>query len=154
MVKETNSQSVGIDLEKNKYHFYLSHITSPEEVNLPKDIPVGDIDLSGISSAEGLELPVDMEGSLNLNGLLSAKGLVLSKNIGGFLLLKSLTSVEWLVPPEFVGDFILLDGLTSTGGLEEFLKKTYVSVCLPGKLKESLSEGLLTIRSILFYPET
>ena len=46
---------------------------------------VGDLDLSGLTSAVGLTLPSSIGGGLYLSGLTSAAGLRLPRNLGGWL---------------------------------------------------------------------
>src|SRR5574340_461494 len=53
-----------------------------------------DLDLDGLTSAEGLVLPQSSGGGLTLGGLTSAEGLVLPQSIGGGLTLDGLTSAE------------------------------------------------------------
>ena len=48
------------------------------------------LDLNGLTSAEGLTLPEDFEGSLYLNGLTSAEGLTLPESVGGDISLNGL----------------------------------------------------------------
>ena len=48
-------------------------------------IITGDLDLSGLTSAEGLVLPTSIGGNLYLSGLTSAEGLVLPTSIVGWL---------------------------------------------------------------------
>ena len=56
----------------------------------------GDLDLSGITSAEGLNLPQSVNGSLDLNGLTSAEGLNLPLTITGCLYIGNLNSIVGL----------------------------------------------------------
>ena len=77
----------------------------------------GSLDLSGLTSAEGLVLPEEVSGSLDLRGLTSAEGLVLPTKIGGWLDLSGLTSAEGLVLPTKIGGWLDLRGLTSAEGL-------------------------------------
>ncbi len=78
----------------------------------------GDLKLSGLTSAEGLELPDSIGGSLNLSDLTSAEGLKLPDSIGGDLYLSGLTSAEGLKLPDSIGGYLKLSGLTSAEGLE------------------------------------
>ena len=77
----------------------------------------GNLDLRGLTSAEGLVLPQNVVGNLNLRGLTSAEGLVLPQSVGGYLCLDGLTSAEGLVLPQNVGGDLDLSGLTSAEGL-------------------------------------
>lgn len=54
----------------------------------------GDLDLSDLTSAEGLELPETVGGDLYLRSLTSAEGLKLPKSVGRDLNLSGLTSAE------------------------------------------------------------
>ena len=45
----------------------------------------GDLDLSDVTSPEGLELPDKVTGDLDLRGLKSAEGLKLPEHVGGTL---------------------------------------------------------------------
>ena len=71
-------------------------ISGTKEEALSGDIVyhVGDLNLSGLSSAEGLTLPDHVGGYLNLNGLSSAEGLILPDHIGGGLHLNGLSSAD------------------------------------------------------------
>ena len=62
----------------------------------------GDLYLSGLTSGEGLQLPLSIGGSLYLSGLTSGEGLQLPSSIGGFLYLSGLTSGEGLQLPSSV----------------------------------------------------
>ena len=102
----------------------------------------GDLDLSSLTSAEGLELPEEIGGSLDLSGLTSAKGLKLPKKIGGYLNLYSLTSAEGLEFPEEIGGSLYLNSLTSAKGLK-----------LPKKIGGYLNLNSLTSAEGLELPE-
>ena len=101
----------------------LSKITgySPEEISLTKKEALsgekkfhyGDLDLGGLTSAEGLKLPEHIGGDLDLRSLTSAEGLKLPEHIGGGLYLGSLTSAEGLKLPEHIGGDLNLYSLTS-----------------------------------------
>ena len=66
----------------------------PEQISLSSEEALfgdiiyhsGDLDLSGLTSAEGLVLPQNVGGFLDLRGLTSAEGLVLPQNVGGLYL--------------------------------------------------------------------
>ena len=72
--------------------------------DLPKDKTIkvywNYLDLSSLTSAEGLKLPEYVKYALVLNGLTSAKGLELPEHIVGSLFLRGLTSAEGLKLPE------------------------------------------------------
>ena len=102
------------------YHYGyldLSNLTSAEGLKLPNEIG-GDLHLSSLISAEGLELPNKIGGFLNLFSLTSAEGLELPNKIGGFLNLFSLTSAEGLKLPDKVGESLYLNSITSAEGLK------------------------------------
>ncbi|MEK7187168.1 MAG: hypothetical protein AAB690_02625 [Patescibacteria group bacterium] len=128
----------------------LSGLTSAEGLTLPQSIS-GSLNLSGLTSAEGLTLPQSIRGSLNFPGLTSAKGLILPQSIGGSLDLSGLTSAKDLTLPQSIGGSLYLSGLTSVEGLTlpqsigEFLH-------LPGLTS---AEGLSlpqSIRGSLYFP--
>ena len=78
------------------YHYGyldLSSLTSAEGLKLPDSIG-GGLNLSSLTSVEGLKLPDSIDGGLNLNSLTSAEGLKLPDSIGGGLNLNKLTSAE------------------------------------------------------------
>ena len=79
------------------------------------------LDLSGLTSAQGLVLPKTVGGYIDLGGLTSADGLVLPKSIGGSIYLGGLTSAQGLVLPKTVGGNLYLRG--RCGKLEEFTKE-------------------------------
>ncbi len=78
----------------------------------------GYLDLSNLTSAEGLKLPNEIGGDLHLSSLISAEGLELPNKIGGFLNLFSLTSAEGLKLPDKVGESLYLNSITSSEGLK------------------------------------
>ena len=94
----------------------LSNLTSAEGLKLPETIN-GYLNLSGLTSAEGLELPNTINGNLYLHSLTSAEGLVLPNIINGDLYLSSLTSAECLELPNRITGSLDLDGLISAEGL-------------------------------------
>ncbi|HIC23927.1 MAG TPA: hypothetical protein EYO84_10900, partial [Planctomycetes bacterium] len=71
----------------------LSHLTSPEGLELPEHVG-GCLDLSGLTSAEGLKLPEHVGENLGLSGLTSAEGVKLPEDVGWSLDLSGLTSAE------------------------------------------------------------
>ena len=111
----------------------------------------GDLDLSGLTSAEGLDLSgANIRRTLNLSGLTSAKGLNLSGvNIGGTLYLNNLTSAEGLdLTGANIGG-LNLRGLTSAKDLDLSGVNIDGGVDLSGltsteglKLPESIGEDL------------
>lgn len=102
-----------------KYHcgdLDLSSLTSAEGLMLPEVIS-GELDLCSLTSADGLVLPKVINGGLYLNSLTSAKGLKLPKVINGDLDLSNITSAEGLVLPEKLNGDLYLNSLTSAEGL-------------------------------------
>jgi hypothetical protein len=95
----------------------LSYLTSADGLILPEVID-GSLDLSNAISAEGLKLPKVIAGSLELSNLTSAKDLKLPETIGGDLNLRHLISAEGINFPETIGKDLFLNGLTSAKGLE------------------------------------
>jgi len=98
----------------------------PEEISLTREEALsgnikfhyGDLDLSGLNSAEGLKLPETVNGYLDLSGLTSAEGVKLPETVNGDLYLRSLTSAEGLKLPEILNGDLDLRGLTSAEGLK------------------------------------
>ena len=95
----------------------LSYLTSVEGLKLPDKIS-GGLYLSGLTSAEGLKLPDKIGGWLDLSGLTSVEGLNLPTEIKGTLVLSGLTSAEDLKLPDEISGNLLLSGLTSAEGLK------------------------------------
>ncbi|MCD8563970.1 MAG: hypothetical protein LRY44_03050 [Candidatus Pacebacteria bacterium] len=83
----------------------------------------GDLDLSNLTSAEGLTLPQSIGGYLYLSNLTSAEGLTLPQSIGGYLELRGLTSAEGLTLPQSIEGGLFLNGLTSAD--KEMLRQKY-----------------------------
>ena len=120
--KEENISLTGEEALRGNiiYHYGnlgLGVLASAEGLNLPTEIK-GTLDLSGLTSAEDLKLPNEIGGDLYLGGLTSAEGLKLPNEIGGNLLLSDLASVEGLNLPNEIGGALYLDGLTSAEGLK------------------------------------
>ncbi len=102
-----------------KYHYgdlNLSSLTSAEGLNLPESVG-RDLDLSSLTSAEGLNLPESVGRDLDLRSLTSAEGLNLPESVGRHLDLSRLTSAEGLKLPKSVGGDLYLSSLTSAEGL-------------------------------------
>ena len=95
----------------------LSYLTSVEGLKLPDKIS-GGLYLSGLTSAEGLKLPDKIGGWLDLSGLTSVEGLNLPTEIKGTLVLSGLTSAEDLKLPDEISGNLLLSGLTSAENLK------------------------------------
>ena len=111
------------DIKQDFAHIYNcreDQISLTEDEALSGDIVYhfGDLDLSGLTTAEGLQLPERMEGSLNLRGLTEVKGLQLPREVGGMLNLNGLTEAKGLQLPERVGGGLGLNGLTEAKGLQ------------------------------------
>ena len=71
----------------------LSHLTTAEGVKLPEYVR-GWLNLSGLTSAEGLKLPEGIR-RLYLSGLSTAEGLKLPEHVGGDIHLWSLDEDEY-----------------------------------------------------------
>jgi hypothetical protein len=80
-------------LEDGFFDLDLSHLTSADGLKLPATVG-GSLDLSSLTSADGLKLPTKVGGSLYLCSLTSADGLKLPATVGGSLDLSSLTDDE------------------------------------------------------------
>ena len=78
-------------------------LSQEEYLNNPEKFKfcLGSIDLSSLTSAEGLVLPKSIGGGIDLDSLTSAEGLVLPESIGGSIILDSLTSADGLVLPHY-----------------------------------------------------
>ena len=102
------------------FDFKEENISLTEEEALRGNIiyHCGNLDLSYLRSAEGLELPDKVGGSLYLDSLTSAEGLKLPDKIGGYLDLCCLRSAEGLKLPDKVGGSLYLHSLTSAEGLK------------------------------------
>jgi len=120
-------------------------ISTTQEEALSGDIVFhyGDLNLDNLTSAEGLELPESIGGSLYLGRLTSAAGLKLPKSISGDLYLGRLTSAAGLKLPESISGGLYLDSLTSAEGLE-----------LPESISGDLDLGGLTSAEGLKLPES
>lgn len=129
---------------KSKLHYGdldLSGLTSANGLKLPETI-FGNLYLWGLTSAEGVRLPETVQGSLILTGLISAPGLILPKNIGGRIDLSGLTSAQGIKFPEVTSE-LDLGGLTSPIGLQ-----------LPKIIKGNLTLMSLPSAQGLKFPET
>ena len=94
----------------------LSTLTSADGLVLPQHVG-GYVDLRSLASADGLVLPQHVGGYINLRRLNRADGLVLPQHVGGNMYLSSLASAEGLVLPQHVGGNIYLGSLASAEGL-------------------------------------
>ncbi|MDO4963654.1 MAG: hypothetical protein Q4E75_06155 [bacterium] len=91
-------------------------LTSAEGLVLPQTL-VGKLWLEDLTSAESLVLPQTVVGDLDLSGLTDANDLVLPKTVGGALYLYSLTSAKGLKLPQTVGGSLELSTLTDADDL-------------------------------------
>jgi len=115
-------------LQKRDIKEDISLITgfSKEEISITREEALkqgikfhyGDLDLSGLKSAEGLKLPESIGGNLNLSDLESAEGLKFPESIGGGLGLWRLESAEGLKLPKSIGGDLGLWNLKSAEGLK------------------------------------
>ena len=94
----------------------LSGLTSAEGLKLPEKI-AGNLYLKKLTSIEGLKLPEKI-GGLDLRGLTSAKNLKLPGEVEGGLDLSGLTSAAGLKLPEKIGGKLYLTRITSTEELK------------------------------------
>ncbi|KKU08762.1 MAG: hypothetical protein UX09_C0013G0005 [Candidatus Uhrbacteria bacterium GW2011_GWE2_45_35] len=127
-----------------RYHYgnlNLSGLTTAEGLTLPETIG-GYLDLIGLTTAEGLALPETIGGSLDLRCLTTAEGLTLPETIGGYLDLRCLTTAE-VTLPETIGGDLNLSGLTTAEGLT-----------LPETIGGSLNLRGLTTAEGLTLPKT
>ena len=95
----------------------LSGLTSAEGLKLP-DYIGGSLFLDSLTNAEELKLPEYIKKTFDLSSLTSAEGLKLPKHIGGNLCLDNLTSAEGLKLPEYIGGTLNLKNLTNAEGLK------------------------------------
>ena len=72
----------------------LSGLTTVEGLKLPKHVGAG-LDLRGLTTAEGLEFPEHMGGWLDLEGLTTSRGLKLPKHVSGDIYFWSLPKSEY-----------------------------------------------------------
>ncbi|MHB8096025.1 MAG: hypothetical protein ACYDEI_00005, partial [Erysipelotrichaceae bacterium] len=134
------------EIFKNE-NWYRSIILSkfPKRIDLLKYyIPLSkceDLDLSSITSADGLVLPEKINSYLDLRSLTSADGLVLPEKINSYLDLRSLTSADGLVLPKECGS-LYLSSITSADGL-----------VLPKKINSYLDLRSLTSADGLVLPK-
>jgi len=120
----------------------LSGLTTAEGLKLPETMN-GSLYLESLTTAEGLKLPETMNGYLYLNGLTTAEGLKLPETMNGYLHLGSLTTAEGLKLPETMNGSLYLDSLTTAEGLK-----------LPETMNGSLYLESLTTAEGLKLPET
>ncbi len=123
----------------------------------------GDIDLSELTSAEGLVFPETVIGSIYLDELRSAEDLKFPEIVGGILFLDELRSAEGLIFPETVRGGLYLNGLRSAKGLKlpEIVRGSlYLNeltsaedLKLPERVEGSLSLNGLTSAEGLKMPE-
>ena len=116
-VSVTKKEALKEGIKYHYGHLDLSDLTSAEGLNLPESVG-GSVYLRSLTSAEGLHLPKSVGGDINLRNLISAEGLNLPESVGGSVYLGSLRSAEGLHLPKSVGVSIDLDNLTSAKGLD------------------------------------
>ena len=142
-------EQIGIkveDLRRNLLYYYgnlyLSWLTTAEGLELPETIN-GCLYLDSLTTAEGLKLPKNLNGALYLRRLRTAEGLELPKTINGSLELGGLTTAKGLELPETLNGSLDLSSLTTTKGLK-----------LPETINGNLYLGGLTTAEGLKLPET
>ena len=114
MVSDLNSIFAGIDNWEGNLN--LTRLTSADGLTLPHTIS-GSLILFSLTSADGLTLPHTISGNLYLNRLTSADGLTFPNTIGGGLNLSRLTSADGLTLPHTIGGDLYLNSLTSADDL-------------------------------------
>jgi hypothetical protein len=107
-----------LDLSEDSRNAFREIFYGSSEIAETVVVHEGDLNLSDVTSPEGLELPDKVTGYLDLRGLTSAEGLKLPEHVGGYLNLPVLTSAEGLTLPEYVGGYLNLAGLESAEGLK------------------------------------
>ena len=120
----------------------LSSLTTTEGLTLPQTV-IGNLNLGSLTTTEGLILPETISGDLSLNSLFTAEGLKLPEIIGGDLSLESLTTAEGLILPQTIGGDLNLRSLTSAEGLT-----------LPQTVSGGLDLYSLTTAEGLILPQT
>ena len=108
------------DLENKNVVCFIGDLDLSIYFVLPFKLPkyvIGNLDLSSLTSAEGLVLPKEINGFLDLRRLTSTEGLVLPEKINGSLVLSNLTSAEGLVLPKEINGSLDLSSLISAEGL-------------------------------------
>ena len=115
-ISTTQEEALSGDIVFHYGDLNLDNLTSAEGLELPESIG-GSLYLRSLTSAAGLKLPKSIGGDLDL-GITSAAGLKLPESIGGSLYLRSLTSAAGLKLPESIGGNLHLGSLTSAAGLE------------------------------------
>ena len=94
---------------------FLRKLPRAKGVKLPSK--VGFINLSGLTSSEGLNLPEIIENGLNLENITSIENLTITSNIGGDIFLNYLRSAKNLIFPDYVGGGIYLSHLVLAKGV-------------------------------------
>ena len=116
--------------------------TSVEEIPTLPQCMNGSLDLSGITSAQGLQLPGHIGGRLDLTGLTSVEGLVLPKHIGT-LDLGGVESIDTYTIDGYVGHINLWSLQRVTGTLT-----------LPEQLENGLYLAALESTKGIVFPKT
>ena len=120
----------------------LSSLTSADGLTLPRTVR-GYLRLDGLTSANGLRLPESLGGDLVLDNLISAAGLTMPESVGGDLALMKLTSADGLKLPGLVGGDLYLTKLTSIDDLK-----------LPQSVGGDLNLSSLTSADYLMLPDS
>ncbi len=113
----TAEEAISGDIRYHHGELYLGNLESAEGLQLP-EIVGGSLDLRNLISAEGVQLPESVGGDLDLGNLESAEGLQLPESVEGGLYLSSLESAEGLQLPESVGGGLYFGNLSSAKGLQ------------------------------------
>jgi len=133
---ETNPEYTG--------NLILSFLTSAKGLQLPQSVG-GNLSLRSLTSAKGLQLPQSVGGNLNLSFLSSAEGVQLPQSVGGNLYLGGLTRAKGLKLPETIGGDLVLRGLSRIRAED---------LQLPQSVSGSLDLSGLTRAKGLKLPET
>ena len=141
-ISTTQEEALSGDIAFHYGDLNLDNLTSAEGLELPESIG-GSLYLGRLTSAAGLKLPESISGGLYLDSLTSAEGLELPESISGDLDLGGLTSAEGLKLPESIGGYLDLGSLTSAAGLK-----------LPESISGGLYLGSLTSAAGLELPES
>ena len=108
------------NLGKSKIHYNhldLSDITSADGLTLPHTLN-GNLFIDNLTSADGLKLPHIYNGDLDLSNLTSADGLKLPHIFNGYLNLGALKSAQGLMLPDTLNGVLNLNNLKSAKNLK------------------------------------
>ncbi|MBU0660673.1 hypothetical protein KKG22_00670, partial [Patescibacteria group bacterium] len=115
-ISQTTEEALSGEIRFHYGDLDLDGLTNAEGLTLPKSVG-GGLYLGRLTNAEGLTLPKSLGGGLYLRSLRNAGGLTLPKSLGGGLYLGALTNAEGLTLPKSLGGGLHLDGLTNAEGL-------------------------------------